>query len=106
VTLRYGLNLMTAFALATGTEVRSAPVACPGCKKSLEVHTGIDGETPIPGAYTICIICGTISQYLPDMTLRFVSRHEIKRMPRAKRKELLALEAFVRLKNRIKYNRN
>jgi hypothetical protein len=44
---------------------------CPGCGKKLDGATDWSGNAaPSPGDVTVCIDCGEISEFEPDLSLR------------------------------------
>lgn len=50
---------------------------CLSCGKELDAVTSVnDGDTPGPGAVTVCLACGHIAIFADDLTLRAPTREE------------------------------
>ena len=51
---------------------------CATCNHTIDAHTGFDhDEAPLPHDLTVCIYCGTISEFDDDMNLIPVSPEEL-----------------------------
>lgn len=57
---------------------------CPHCGASLDASTNIDYEDGPPevGDYSMCLHCGVILIYQPDMTVRRAELDDLAKLPR------------------------
>lgn len=55
------------------------PVVCPVCRVKQDGFTPIASEedTPLPGSMLVCFYCTTVSELLPDWTLRALGKEEL-----------------------------
>jgi hypothetical protein len=60
------------------------PCLCPHCGAKLDASTelGEDDAAPIPGDYSMCLHCGCILIYKPDMTMRRAELEDLAEMPK------------------------
>lgn len=104
--MRYGMSVLTAFANNQTKDTRHNPAKCPGCKKDLEVAISADDIEPEPGMFSVCIVCGTVSQYTEGLQLRQVTKREIKQLPMHFRKKVESLKEAIDFKIKVNRNKN
>lgn len=60
--------------------------SCPSCKTVLNAATGIDTRRqPRPGDVTICIECGLLMAFTPELALRAMTSEEEEALPERNR---------------------
>ncbi len=60
---------------------RTTPAHCKGCLKTIDAHTAVEGDhVPTVGDLSICLYCGRISMFDPDLNLSPMSKEELEQM--------------------------
>lgn len=51
---------------------------CPACQKTLDAATSTHGKRgPKEGDYSVCMYCGNLNIFLPDLTVRSATEQEM-----------------------------
>ncbi len=65
---------------------RTTETSCPKCKTRLDAATSIDTRAqPKPGDVTICIECGLLMTFTPELDLRAMTNEEEEALPERNR---------------------
>lgn len=72
--------------------------ACPKCGAFLEMATSIDDskERPKPGDLSVCIYCGEVLEFGPDMVVSSISEEKWWKLGVDVRANLILAQAFVK----------
>lgn len=70
------------------------PSRCGGCRTILNATSDPRGRgAPHPGDLTICIRCGTVHRFDPELRLKVATKEEIEQLPQSTLEELAEQQA-------------
>lgn len=80
--------------------------SCPGCHGKIEVATGV-GTTnkPSPGAWTVCLYCGSILRFTEVLLLRFATEDEVEKLEPRSRQLLRVAQAVSKQNQARRYEK-
>lgn len=74
------------------------PCLCPSCGALLEASSAMRGKArPAPGDCTMCLHCGLIMIYEPDLMVRVAMAEDIAKMPQELLGQLMAMQIAQRI---------
>jgi hypothetical protein len=79
-----------------GSETEMVGSPCGHCGRVNDLASGDKGDSPGPGAFCVCALCGGINQYGEDLRLVKFTDEQLGTLPADWRGELLEMQALMR----------